>query len=274
MMRRLLPIVLVLLSACSSIPQPRSSAYHGSDADLGVTRVVHGTLIVELTGTRLLVDPWFHSSLTLRQAEALGLMPDALPTFAAVLLTDDDSDHFDASILTTLAASVPRAVVPPSLRDRAASVGFKEVIALRPWEKATIDGATITAVPTMSGATESGYVAEKNGVRAFVAPARTTPGALVDIATAFPSLDVAMLPIGGRRVMGVLREMDAAQAAQATATLKPKKVVPIGYGATGVPPFVWYPTGAVQAFADDLASRKLKDRLIVLQPGESWHRYE
>jgi L-ascorbate metabolism protein UlaG (beta-lactamase superfamily) len=272
-MRRLLPILL-LLSACSSIPQPRSSAYHGSDADLGVTRVVHATVVVELTGTRLLVDPWFHSSLTLRQAEALGLMPDALPTFAAVLLTDDDGDHFDESILTTMAASVPRAVVPPSLRDRAASVGFKEVVTLRPWEKAVIDGATITAVPTMSGAKESGYVAEKNGVRAFVAPARTNPSALVDIATAFPSLDVAMLPIGGRRVMGMLSEMDPEQAAQATATLKPKKVVPIGYGATGVPPFVMYPTDPVAAFRDDLKSRKLADRLIVLQPGESWHRYE
>jgi L-ascorbate metabolism protein UlaG (beta-lactamase superfamily) len=273
-MRRALLPLLLLVSACSSIPQPRQSAYHGSDADLGVTRVVHGTMVIELTGTRLLVDPWFHSSLTLRQAEALGLMPDALPTFAAVLLTDDDSDHFDASILTTMAASIPRAVVPPSLRDRTASVGFKEVVTLRPWEKATIDGVTITAVPTMSGTKESGYVAEKDGVSAFVAPARTDPAALVDIATAFPALDVAMLPIGGRRVVGMLSEMDPAQAAQATATLKPKKVIPIGYGAKGVPPFVMYPTDPVAAFRDDLKSRKLGDRLIVLQPGESWHRYE
>lgn len=272
MFRRLLPL-LVLMSACSSIPQPRSSAYHGSDADLGVTRVVHGTVVVELSGTRLLVDPWFHSSLTLRQAEALGLMPDALPTFAAVLLTDDDDDHFDESILTTMAASVPRAVVPPSMRDRVAAVGFKEIVTLRPWEKATVDAVTITAVPTMSGAAENGYVVERDGIRAFVAPARTAPKALVDIATAFPSVDIAMLPIGGRRVMGVLREMDPAQAAEATATLKPKKVVPIGYGAQGVAPFVWYPSDPVAAFRDDLKARKLADRLIVLQPGESWHRY-
>lgn len=274
MRRALLGLLAVVATACSSIPQPRLSAYHGSDADLGVTRVVHGTVIVEMRGTRLLVDPWFHSGLTLRQREALGIMPDALPTFGAVLLTDDDGDHFDDDIMTTLAASIPRAVVPPSLRDRAAGVGFTEVVMLRPWERATVDDVTITAVPTRSGASETGYVLERGGVRAFVAPARTNPGALVDIATAFPAVDVALLPIGGRRVMGVLREMDPEQATQATVTLKPKKVIPIGYGAEGVPPFVWYPSDVVTTFTADLASRKLKDRLIVLQPGESWHRYE
>jgi L-ascorbate metabolism protein UlaG (beta-lactamase superfamily) len=230
-------------------------------------------VIVELHGTRLLIDPWFHSKQTLRQREALGLLPEALPKFPAVLLTDDDRDHFDADILTTLAATTPRIVVPPSLRDRVSSLGFKDVVTLPPWERTTIDDVTITAVPARKGGSETSWVLERDGVKVFVGAATTKPSELVDIATAFPSVDVALLPIGGRRTMGVLQEMDPEQATQATITLEPKTVIPFNYGAEGVPPFVWYPSDPVATFRDELKDRKLADKLVVLQAGESWHRY-
>ncbi|HEV7734134.1 MAG TPA: MBL fold metallo-hydrolase [Candidatus Binatia bacterium] len=274
-MRRVLAAVLLALGAgCSTIPIAKTSAFHGSDANIGITRIVHGAVIVEIRGTRVLIDPWFHSDIALRQREALGITPERVPDLPAVLLTDDDVDHLDDDSLALLAKRVPRIVVPVALRDRVAGLGFGEVIALGAWEHTTIDDVTVTAVPSRVGARETGWVLAKDDEQVYVAPARTGTTALVDIATAFPSLDVALLPIGGRRVMGALREMDPDEAAQAAATLKPATIIPIGYGAEGVPPFVWYPSDPVTTFRDDLKARGLAGRLIVLQSGESWHRYQ
>ena len=85
-MPRAVLVVLAVLAACTALPLPREGAYHPSDAELGVTRIVHGSLILELGKTRLLVDPWFHSGFTTRQTEPLGITPEHLPDIAAVLL--------------------------------------------------------------------------------------------------------------------------------------------------------------------------------------------
>ena len=39
-------------------------------------------MILALGGTRVLVDPWFHSGVVTRQREPLGLTPDGLPPLA------------------------------------------------------------------------------------------------------------------------------------------------------------------------------------------------
>jgi len=48
---------LLLVAACAPVPVPRRSVYHPSDADLSVTRIVHGSVIIEMHRTRVLVDP-------------------------------------------------------------------------------------------------------------------------------------------------------------------------------------------------------------------------
>src|SRR2546428_1537904 len=91
--RRLVPcraLVLaaaLLAAACSALPVPKRASYHAADADLSVTRIVHGAVILELGGTRLLLDPWFHSGFIVRQRDPPGLTPEGLPSFTAALLT-------------------------------------------------------------------------------------------------------------------------------------------------------------------------------------------
>jgi len=73
---RLLALASILvIAACSAVPLPRRSGYHASDADLTVTPIAHGALILDLHGVRLLVDPWFHSGFIVRHADPLGLTP-------------------------------------------------------------------------------------------------------------------------------------------------------------------------------------------------------
>src|SRR5436309_2011971 len=122
-------------AACAAVPPPRHSVYHPSDADLSVTRIVHASLILEMRGTRVVVDPWFESGWMIRQQEPLGLTPDGLPSFAAVLVTHRHHDHFDPRALRRLAATVPEVIARPELHARPAHLGFQRVTDLGWWDR-------------------------------------------------------------------------------------------------------------------------------------------
>src|SRR4029077_15116702 len=153
--------------ACTPIPVAREATFHPSDADLAVTHVVHGTFILELAGTRLLVDPWFHSGLVTRQREALGLTPAVLPELAAIVLTSDAPDHFDERALQDLATTVPRVIAPPALRAQLIALGFHDVTGLAWWERTEVGGVTVAAVPASAGPKANGYVLVTPKVRLY-----------------------------------------------------------------------------------------------------------
>jgi L-ascorbate metabolism protein UlaG (beta-lactamase superfamily) len=259
---RALACLAPLIAGCAAVPVPRSSVFHPSDAALGVTRVVHGTFVLELRGTRLLVDPWFHSGFFVRQREPLGLTPRTLPSLAAVLVSSDDPERFDARALRDLAATVPRAVAPPARRRRLLALGFRDVIALAWWESATVDGTTVTAVPTGTPGV-NGWVVATSDVRCFIAGPTAAGPYLAQIAAAFPRLDVAILPIGG--------DMTPAQAAEAAATLQAARVIPSAYGAQPRVPFGSSSEDALDRFRTAMAARGLAARVLAIETGESWH---
>ena len=130
-----LALALALLAACAPLPLPRQATFHPSDAELTVTRIVHGSFVLEMHGTRLLLDPWFNSTWVMRQREPLGLTPATLPKLSAVLLTGDDATRFDPSALHDLAATTPRAIVPPAMRERVVALGFHDVTGLAWWDR-------------------------------------------------------------------------------------------------------------------------------------------
>ncbi len=215
--RALVLAAALLAAACSALPVPKRASYHAADADLSVTRIVHGAVILELGGTRLLVDPWFHSGFIVRQREPLGLTPEGLPSFTAVLLTHRHGDHFDETALARLAATVPTVVARAELHARLVKLGFRRVVDLDWWDEASLDGVTVTAVPARHGAPENGYVVEGGRVQVYVAGDTRYFPELVDVATRFPHLDAALLPVGGERYLGFGREMGPADAARAAA---------------------------------------------------------
>jgi L-ascorbate metabolism protein UlaG (beta-lactamase superfamily) len=271
-MRRALLLLVALAAGCAALPQPRSSPYHRADADVSVTRIVHGSAIVEMRDTRVLVDPWFHASWITRHREPLGLVPEALPELAAVLLTHTHRDHFDPHTLRDLARAVPLAVGPPRTGARLRDLGFRTVVELGWWERTTVGRMVVTAVPADHAVRENGYVLETDGVTLYAAGDTRWFDELVDVATRFPDLDVALLPVGGLRLLGVRREMGPADAARATALLKPRRVIPIGYGARSVYPLWWYAWSPVDRFREAAGEAGIgPERIVVLEPGESWH---
>jgi L-ascorbate metabolism protein UlaG (beta-lactamase superfamily) len=267
---RLLAVGFALLAGCAPVPVPRAAPYHASDADLSVTRIVHGSLLLAFRGTRLLVDPWFYSGFVVRQREPLGMIPSALPPVDAVLITHAHADHYDARTVRELAGRVPVAVAPRELHDRLVGLGLRQVIALDWWQRAQVGATTITAVPAGHGV--HGYVLGAGGLSVYVA-GDTRPGDALDaIAAAFPRLDAALLPVGGLRLLGFAREMGPEDAARAAAHLRPERVIPVGYGAAATPPLYWYASEPVKRFT--AACKRLgvdSERIVVLEPGESWH---
>jgi len=271
---RILLFAATLVAGCVALPLPRESTFHSSDADLTAVRIVHGSLVLELAKTRVLVDPWFHSSLTTRQTEPLGLIPEHLPDASAVLLTHRHEGHFDPDALAEIAKKVPRAIAPPSLADALRKLGFKDVTPLDWWDHTDVGPITVTAVPTNHAVRENGYVVATDRVTAYVAGDTRYFDGMVDIATAFPKLDVAFLPIGGERMLGFQRTMGPTLAAKAAALLKPRRVVPIGYGAAGGEPLVWYSSTPVERFVEAAKAAGFPaEHIVVLEPGESWHYF-
>jgi L-ascorbate metabolism protein UlaG (beta-lactamase superfamily) len=63
-------------------------------------------------------------------------------------------------------------------------------------------------------------------------------------------------------------------AARAAALLRPRRVIPIGYGAAGGFPFVWYSSDPVERFRNEATVAGLApERVVVLDTGESWHYF-
>jgi len=271
---RRLVLAVALLAGCAGLPLPREGTYHGSDADLSVTRIVHGSLVLEMGKTRLLVDPWFNSAVTTRQTEALGMLPDKLPDASAVLLTHKHAGHYDPDALAAIAKKTPRAIVPPHMADAVRKLGFTDVTPIDWWDSTTVGPIRVTAVPAEHNARENGYVVASDRVKVYVAGDTRWFQGLVDVAAAFPNLDVACLPIGGEKAMGFRRTMGPDEAAKAAALLKPRRVIPIAYGAAGGFPFVWYADEPVARFREAATEDGLKpEQVVVLEPGESWHYF-
>jgi len=266
--------LLALLVACAPPPPPKVGAYHGSDADLGVTRIAHGGVVVELGGHRFLIDPWLHAGLVVRHREPLGLSPATMPQASAVLITHEHGTHFDPRALGSLAAKVPRAVGPPTLSARLGSLGFGEVVTLDWWADTVIDGVRITAIPARHSVRENGYVLQSDDVVIYAAGDTEATPAFADVARVFGHVDVALLPIGGWRRLGDRDEMDPEEAADAARVLGARRVIPIGYGATAPFPFVTTartPTTRFRAAAE--AAGLAPEQIVVLEPGESWHYF-
>jgi L-ascorbate metabolism protein UlaG (beta-lactamase superfamily) len=271
MVRRALLLALVAAAAaCAATPPPHPGDYHGSDADVTITRLGHAGLLLSIEGKHFLVDPWLHESFFVHEGEPLGMRPSGFPDASAVLLTDEDSLRVDATALTDLARTVDTAIGPPELSPALTADDFRDVRALRPWQEVTIDGVRVTAVPARG----NGYLLRNGEAVVYVAGEDADPGTAAEIRRVAGSIDVAVLPIGGRRTLGVRTGTGPEQAAAEAAQLGARRVIPCAYGAAGVFPFVTFASDPVTRFRQAATAAGVEpNAVVVLDSGESWHYY-
>jgi L-ascorbate metabolism protein UlaG (beta-lactamase superfamily) len=247
-----------------------------SDSD-SLTYVGHGTVLVDLDGTRLLTDPVLRGRIGPLMRH--GAPPAAATTEAldAVLISHLHGDHADLGSLRRLDRELPL-LVPPGSREFFARRGFRSVIELAPGESSRVGRLTVTAVEAHHEAGRRRFAREARAIGFLARGSRSVYFAgdtdlFEGMRTLAPGLDLALLPIWGWGPTLGPGHLDPRRAAEAAAMLSPRLAVPIHWGTL-------YPFGLArlrpgrlrwpgQEFAACMRELAPHVRTLVLSPGES-----
>ncbi|GAC1324840.1 MAG: MBL fold metallo-hydrolase [Chloroflexota bacterium] len=202
-----------------------------------LTYVGHGTVVVDLDGTRILTDPVLRNRLA--HLARYGPPPDParIEGADAVLLSHLHLDHTDFPSLRRLGKDI-RLVVPRGAGALARRRGFQQVEEMEPGQEIVVGSLKITATPARhSGfrppvgpvAPALGYLLTGSRQIYFAGDTNLFPQ-MADLAL---HLDVALLPVSGwGRYLGP-GHLDPQRAAEALLLLQPSIAVPIHWGTFG-----------------------------------------
>lgn len=250
--------------------------------------VGNATVILRYAGFTLLTDPNFlhqgeHAplgyGLRSRRLTEPAITLEQLPPVDLVLLSHYHGDHFDPTVESRLDRKLPIVTTPHAaakLRRR----GFARLFALRPWQALEVEKGDstlrITAIPgrhgprllagalppVMGSMLEFAPAGADIDYRIYISGDTLMIRELREIPFRYPDIDLALLHLGGTRVLGVLLSMDARQGIAAMELIGPDTAIPVHYNDYTV---------FRSPLADFLAAARaagLADRIRVLAHGQ------
>ncbi|MEV6348265.1 MBL fold metallo-hydrolase [Actinoplanes sp. NPDC051851] len=146
--------------------------------------------------------------------------------------------------------------------------------ALEAWQSARVGDLTINAAPGQHGVHEVTYVITGGGRSAYFAGDTLLVPELLTLTERYGPIDVALLPINGLRIRMAGNKqvvMNAEEAAELTAALRPKLAVPQHYAFTGGPigdRFILKSDKDPARFVDAAARLAPTVPVTVISPGE------
>lgn len=238
-----------------------------------MTYVGHATVLVQVDGTTVVTDPVLRRRVAhlRRHAE---FDPDTLPAVDAVLISHLHGDHLDVASIRRIGRDVS-VLVPRGAGAFLRRKGFTAT-ELAPGETTSVGGLEVEAVhaehhgkrmPFGPDAPSLGYVLSGGGRRVYFAGDTELFAGMAEIGSR--RLDLALLPVAGWGPRLGPGHMDATQAAEAAALLRPAVAVPIHWGtysAMGTDS-LW--GDAPAAFAERVSQTAPGVRVEVLAPGAS-----
>ena len=223
-----------------------------------LTFIGTATTILRLGSFTLLTDPNFlhkgqraylGKGLWSRRLTEPAMQPADLPALDAVLLSHLHGDHFDRVAREGLDRSQPIVTTKPAAR-RLSDWGF-ETRGLDTWETETLtrDGETLTIealpaihargvmgalLPPVMGSLLEHRVDGEVTRRIYISGDTLTGEHISEIGRRHPDIDVAVVHLGGTRVLLHTVTMDAEQGVDFLRRIRPGRAVPVHYDDYGV----------------------------------------
>ena len=242
-----------------------------------VTWVGHSTVLFDVDGYRVIPDPL----LTRRVAQLRRRVAMPSPDVAEVdlvLLSHAHMDHLHVPSLRRLDAAAD-VITTRGTASLLGGIGFRDVTEVDPGDRVSIGSVIVDTTEAVHKpgrgphsrvvAPPVGYIIEAGGQRIYFPGDTDLFDGMADLAP----VDVAMLPIWGWGPTIGEGHLDPERAAQATARIKPRVVIPIHWG-TYAPENgrrrmpTWFQNPVTQ-FSEELARIGEQGRLEKLLPGET-----
>jgi L-ascorbate metabolism protein UlaG (beta-lactamase superfamily) len=263
-----------------------SEVEHGSLLFIGTA-----TVLLRYAGFTILTDPNFlpqgehvHLGYGLRSARLTNpaLAFADLPPFDLVLLSHLHEDHFDRLVARKLDKQTP-IVTTPQATTALHKQGFRKAQQLSTWETLTIARGEcrlhLTALPAKHG---PGLIARllpqvmgtmldfetatgKHPLRIYISGDTLMYKELREIPKRYPDIDLALLHLGGTKLLGLLLTMNGLQGVKALKLINPHKAIPIHYNDYTV--FA----SPLEDFQGAVREADLEQRVSYLRQGETYN---
>lgn len=252
-----------------------------------VTWIGHSTCFIQFKKLNIITDPIFGSpSWFYKRANNPGISANRLPHIDIILLSHNHSDHMDEDSLMALRKHQPFVMVPQGNARWFKENGFNYVQEYTWWERQDIQlkedsaSVTITCVPSVhwsgrsfldtNATLWSGWViSSDNESIYFAGDTGYSKRQFDEIRTLFPSIKLALLPIGPNEpnhLMGGMH-LSAGQAVEAFQDLDAQWLIPIHWGTfkLGADTFMMPVDRLKKAWQDN---KLPDDRLHILKCGQ------
>ena len=246
-----------------SITRHLSLGASSDPGDLGtgsITFIGTATVLIRYGGITVLTDPNFlHRGEQIRLGYGLrstrltdpAIEFDALPPIDVVVLSHLHEDHFDRVVERRLPDVMP-IVTTPQAADRLGRRGFLATHALTTWQTMHCTKGDmrlrITAMPgrhgprllsrllppVMGSMLEFETTDEDRRVHIYITGDTLVFGKMREIRARYTDIDLALLHLGGTRVLGILVTMDARQGVDMIRSVSPGISIPIHHNDYGV----------------------------------------
>jgi L-ascorbate metabolism protein UlaG (beta-lactamase superfamily) len=268
-----------------------AASSEGTDLTTGsVFFVGTATVVIRFAGFTILTDPNFlHAGdhvhlgygLTSERLTEPAFDIEDLPHIDFCVLSHYHGDHFDQVVEEKLRKDLP-IITTEHAAAELKEKGFTEAVALDTWEPVTVEGSSarvrITSMPGQHGPGIVDFALppvmgsmldfEKLGgerlLRMYITGDTLINDDLNEIPKRFPGVDLALLHLGGTRVMGILVTMDDVQGVEMLRIVKPEKAIPIHYNDYDV--F----KSPLEDFKQAVEKAGLSDIMVYLDHGETY----
>jgi L-ascorbate metabolism protein UlaG (beta-lactamase superfamily) len=235
---------------------PAGQTPAGADANGSVQFIGTATVLIRYQGFTILTDPNFlHKGdhvhlgygLTSQRLTNPAINLEQLPHIDLIVLSHMHEDHFDKLVQQKLDKNIP-ILTTKEASEALKKIGFTRAYGLSRWDAVEVDkgGARlrITAAPgrhgkvgmqallpsVMGSVLDFGPNPATPSYRMYISGDTLIYDDLKNIPQRFPGVDLALLHLGGTRILGVFKvTMDGEDGVQLMQIVKPKRAIPIHY---------------------------------------------